>query len=461
MKITPEHFCVKDKERYVIDKVMLERFVTQQGFRCMYEDTGMRDIRVVRIENKRVKKSSTNFMYRYVVSILENGYEKWLQPLKDYTSFLFAATIIQMVRIEPNLLKDTASESFIPFDNGIISVTRNGATLKTYEEVLTGDTCIMNDRIIPRKVDLSINDYESGDWYKFCRNAVGRDGILYLMRSIGYLLHTYKDKSNAKMIMFSDTADVSNTNAMGGSGKSIIANDCLKEIRNVHWEDGKEFDPKGKFKFQGITAEHDIICIDDIPKGFRQEVIYNKVTGNFSAEDKFKARRTFSFENSFKTVITGNHGLVINGGSDERRTCMVGFTDYYNKEHQPKHEFEYRFFEEWYGEAEIQYQYFYNFCFECVRMYLEQGIASYKFDEIVKKGMYSNMSDGKMRAFDKQYELLIGEDNCMKMTDWEQVTGLRQDLVVEIMRNKGYRVLQTRKKTAMNPARSQRYYFER
>lgn len=460
MKITPEHFCIKDKDKCIIDKVMLERYVTQQGFRCMYEDTSQKDIRVVRIVDKRVKKSSTNFMYRYVVSVLENGYENWLQPLKNYTSFLFAATIIQMVRIEPNLLKDTVSESFIPFDNGIVSVTKRGVKLKTYEQVLTGETCIMNDRIIPRSIDLSITNYKNGDWYKFCLNAVGEEGLPYLMRTIGYLLHTYKDKSNAKMIMYSDTANTNSTNAMGGSGKSIIAYDCLKEIRYVHWEDGKEFDPKGKFKFQGITAEHDIICIDDIPKGFRQEVIYNKVTGNFSSEEKFKSRQTFSFDNSFKTVITGNHGLVISGGSDARRTCMIGFTDYYNMNNQPIHEFGVRFFKEWYGDAEIQFQYFYAFCFECIRMYLQQGIESYKFDEIVKKGIYNSIPENKMLQFDKQMKLFIGEDNCMRMSDWQLISGIKEDIVIDIMKNKGYEVKVTRKKTPQNPSRSQRYYFE-
>lgn len=461
MPITPADFCEEEKKgKYTINKVMLERYVTQQGFRCMYEDMNQRDIRVVRIINKRVFKSSTNIMYRYVVSKLEGHYDKWLEPLKNYTSFLFAATIIQMVRIEPNLLRDTSTECFIPFNNGVANITKSGTVIKTYEQVLSGETCIMNDRIIPRGVDLSHSNYKDGDWYKFCENAVGKQGITYLMRTIGYMLHTYKDKANAKMIMFSDTAFLDNNNAMGGSGKSIIAYDSLAQIRNVHWEDGKEFDPRGKFKFQGITSEHDIICIDDIPEGFKQEVIYNKVTGNFSSEEKFKSRQTFSFDNSFKTIITGNYGLIISGGSDSRRTCMIGFTDHYNKENQPIHEFKCRFFSEWVGDKAIEYQYFYNFVFECIKMYFNMGIDSYKFEEIVAKGIYNNLPKSKIAAIDRIADRTIGEENCMRMTDWEDLTGIPSESFKTIMKNKGYLIKSTRMKTKRNPNRSQRYYFE-
>jgi len=460
MPITPADFCTEDKGKYTINKVMLERYVTQQGFRCMYEDMNQKDIRVVRIVNKRVQKSSTNIMYRYVVKKLENGYEKWLEPLKNYTSFLFAATIIQMVRIEPSLLRDTATESYVPFENGVICIDKSRIVLKSYEEVLTGETCIMSDRIIPRSIDLSKTDFRAGHWYKFCERAVGVAGIPYLMRAIGYMLHNYKDKSNAKMVMFSDTGFLENNNAMGGSGKSIIAYDSLKQIRNVHWEDGKEFDPKGKFKFQGITAEHDIICIDDIPKDFKQEVIYNKVTGNFSSEEKFKSRQTFSFDNSFKTIITGNYGLVITGGSDSRRTCMIGFTSHYSENHQPMHEFKRRFFSEWTGEYAVQYQYFYHFMFECIRMYLSEGIDSYRFDDIVMKGIYNNIPRNKINKVDAYVEMVVGEANCMKMTDWEDITGIPRESFKSFMANRGYVIKETRMKTERNPARSQRYYFD-
>lgn len=460
MPITPADFCIEEKGKYTINKVVLERYVTQQGFRCMYDDMNQKDIRVVRVVDKLVHKSSTNIMYRYVVKKLEDGYEKWLEPLKNYTSFLFTPTIIQMVRIEPTLLKDTATESFIPFENGIVCIDRTGVVLKSYNEVLTGETCIMSDRIIPRSIDLSKNEYKRGHWYQFCERAVGTSGISQLMRALGYMLHTYKDQSNAKMVMFSDTAFLENTNAMGGSGKSIIAYDSLKQIRNVHWEDGKEFDPKGKFKFQGITSEHDIICIDDIPKNFPQEVIYNKVTGNFSSEEKFKSRQTFSFDNSFKTIITGNHGLVVRGGSDKRRTCMIGFTNHYSESHQPINEFGRRFFSEWTGNYAIEYQYFYHFMFDCLRMYLDKGMENYRFDDIVMKGIYNNIPRSKLSKIDKYVEMVIGEENCMRMIDWEELTGIQLNTFKSFMASKGYVVKETRMKTERNPNRSQRYYFD-
>lgn len=460
MPITPADFCIEEKGKPLIDKVVLDYYCTQEGFRCMFESSNLRDICVVRIVDKRVYNSSTHSMYHYVRDMLKKNHAKWLKPLKEYTSFLFAPTIIQMMRIEPDLLRDTATESFIPFINGIVSVTKENITLKTYSQVLLGETCIMNDRIIPRKIDLSKNDFKKGVWYKFCENAVGKDGIGYLMRSLGYLLHTYKDKANAKMIMFSDTSNVTNKDAMGGSGKSIIAYDSIKEIRNVHWEDGKEFEPNGRFKFQGITSSHDVICIDDIPKGFRQEVIYNKVTGNFSSEEKFKSRQTFSFDNSFKTILTGNYGLVITGGSDSRRTCLIGFTNHYNEKHQPIHEFGDRFFSEWVGESAIEYQYFYCFMFECIRMYLNQGIESYKYNEIVTKGLYNGLSKSQMERLNGVIDRIVGEENCMRINEFELLSGIPIESLKSIMLNKGCEIKQTRLRTKRNPDRNLRYYFD-
>jgi len=93
-------------------------------------------------------------------------------------------------------------------------------------------------------------------------------------------------------------------------------------------------------------------------------------------------------------------------------------------------------------------------------MYLSQGMESYKYDEIVRKGVYNSLSDHQMGIFDKKMKSIIGEDNCMRFVDWENFMGLKQEIVIDIMTNKGYVIKTTRKKTTLNPARSQRYYFE-
>jgi len=420
----------------------------------------MSDIRMVRVIDKRVSNSNANAMYRYLVGIIAPKHRQWLEPLKAYGVLLFLPTIIQMERIEPDLLKDTATTCYLPFDNGIISINRFGVKLNPYNEILVGKTCILNEKIIHKTVDLNCGDFKQGAWYQFCEKAVGAEGLSYLMRTLGYMIHTYKDKSNAKMIMFADSDHLDNPNAMGGTGKSLIAFDSLKELRLTHWEDGKNFNSKDKFKFQGVKAEHDIVCIDDIPKNFNQDVLYNMVTGNFSSEEKYKARVTLNFQDSCKFIITGNFGFVLSGDSDKRRSIVIGFTNHFNKQNTPMEEFKYRFFDEWVDERAIEYQYFYEFMFECVKQYLLHGIESYRYDEIVQKGVASAFSQSLLAAIHAVKAQFIGIKNAMRMMDWQTIVGTKEPETLEVLRkvmdSEGYIIKTTRKHGT-----STLYYFEK
>lgn len=464
--IKPKDFCKwsnedESKRKPIIDEVILEDYITQCGFRCMYDDFKQNDIRMVRVVDSRVSSASTNMLYHFLKGEISKYNATWLQPLKAYRVLLFAPTIIQMDRVEPDLLRDTAHKSYIPFDNGIVQVTKSDVTLRGYSDVLVGKTCILNDKIIPRKVDLSVLNYEDGSWYKFCRNAVGEDGLPFLMRAIGYMLHTYKDKSKAKMIMFSDSDNLDSPEANGGSGKSLIANDSLREIRNVHWEDGKSFDPKNKFKFQGLNTSHEIAVLDDIEKGFNQEVLYNMITGSFSSQEKFKTTKTISFEDSCKFIITGNFGFSMNGGSDKRRSCVIGFTNFYNKQNEPISEFGHRFFEDWVDDLAIEYQYFYRFMFECIQLFLNNGIADFKYDNVVKKGIVNKYPKALVEAIESMKHRTIGIDNACRMKDWYSFIGVNNDKAVEAFRktmeSDGYILKEVNKR--VNGVPSKLYYW--
>jgi hypothetical protein len=464
--ITPDDFCKwsssnEEKRKPIIDEVVLEEYITQCGFRCMYDDFKLNDIRMVRVKDFRVSNSSTNMLYHFLKTDISKSHKEWLQPLKAYRVLLFAPAIIQMNRIEPNLLRDTANKSYIPFNNGIVEITKSGVALKSYGEVLSKKTCLLEDKIIQRDVDLSKSDYENGSWYKFCKNAVGVEGLPALMSAIGYMLHTYKDKSKASMIMFSDSANDDDLNANGGSGKSLIAYYGLREIRNTHWEDGKSFDPGSTFKFQGLTPAHEITIIDDIKKRFNQEVLYNMITGEFSLQVKYKTATRIDFENSCKFIITGNFGISLNGDSDKRRSCIIGFTDHYNKSNTPIKEFGHRFFDDWVDDLAVEYQYFYNFMFACIKLFLNKGISDYNYDSVIKKGVTNTYPKNLLDAIDRMKDRTIGIDNAMKMKYWYDFIGVNNEKSVEafrkVMELDGYMMKEVNKRLGGVP--SKLYYW--
>jgi hypothetical protein len=57
-----------------------------------------------------------------------------------------------------------------------------------------------------------------------------------LETTLGYLLHTYKDKTDQKAIIFNDQEIDDNPN--GGSGKSLVLT-AIGKIRNIVKIDGK------------------------------------------------------------------------------------------------------------------------------------------------------------------------------------------------------------------------------
>jgi len=471
MPITPNEFCQWKGEvdapnrKPVISKVSLERYLTQQGFYCCYDDSNQSDIHMVRVIDRRIYNCGTNIMYNYLVNVLEKEHSQWLDALKDYIVLLFKPTIIQMKRLEPKMLRDTDTTSYIPFNNGVVTVTRTGVELKSYSELLTGNTYILNSKIIPRNIDLQFANYESGVWNRFLTNAVGEKGLPYLKRALGYMLHTHKDKSNAKIVFLSDSTSGNHSRAMGGSGKSLISYSALNELRNVFYEDGKSFNPKSTFKFQGLSIDNDICCIDDVVKEFNQKVIYNLTTGNFSSEEKYKARKIIDFQDSCKFIINGNYGISLDDDSDIRRTCIIGLTDYYNARNTPMMEFKHRFFSEWTGDRAIEYQYFYATMFSCIQMYLQSGMESYKYEQVAKKGTVNKYPDTLIKSINTVKHNFIGIANAMTQEDIkERIGNYTTDCIKalkSIMESDGYDWLKDRKRVIgkVNPA--DLYYFKK
>ena len=67
---------------------------------------------------------------------------------------------------------------------------------------------------------LSKDDAFKGNFALFASRAVGDEGFSALCRSMGYMLHTYKDASRAKMVFFSDADRKSTRLNSSHSGES-------------------------------------------------------------------------------------------------------------------------------------------------------------------------------------------------------------------------------------------------
>jgi len=118
----------------------------------------------------------------------------------------------------------------------------------------------------------------------FLRNVVQGDEARFnsLKSVIGYLLHDYKNPTEARAIVLNDEKISENPN--GRTGKSIIGK-ALQKIRKSSRIDGKNF-KFDRFAFQQVDLDTKILDFNDVNKNFDFEKLFSIVTDNLDVEKK-------------------------------------------------------------------------------------------------------------------------------------------------------------------------------
>ena len=205
-----------------------------------------------------------------------------------------------------------------------------------------------------------------------------------LERSIGYLCHRYHYKSNRRYIVFVDTFTCDGpsygSSSNGGSGKSLLAW-MLGRLMNYTELDGRSF-KKSTFdihkKFAPVTPATELVCLDDVAKGFPAECLFTLTTGDFHIERKYRNPFSIPAESAPKIVITSNFPLEGEGNSYRRRECVVPVSTYYREQQESYGESPYTLHgckhlgtEDWSTEDWSQ---FYHYVFSCISKYLAKGL---------------------------------------------------------------------------------------
>lgn len=288
-------------------------------------------------------------------------------------------------------LRDSRDTAYFPFLNGIVVVNRDGVELRGYDDVLKGGEIVYKDKIVKRNVEVIDREHAiRSDFADFCRKAIdGSDtfgtGYKYLMRALGYMLHNYKDPATAKMVFFSDC---NNTNGIseGRTGKSLCGQVALRQLRQLVTVDGKQFDYQDRYMLDNVEQQTDIVCMQDMRRGFNQETLYNLITGDFQVGKKYKSKTVIPFEKAPKIIADSNFSIKLNGSSDLARICVIGFGHFFSYERTPSQYYKKRFFDDW---NDNDFNLFFSFMFYCVKDYLNKGVASYRLNEIAAYSVYN------------------------------------------------------------------------
>jgi hypothetical protein len=278
-------------------------------------------------------------------------------------------------RTKHPFLEDTKDTAYLLYGDSFIRVTKGGIKKIKYDEL---DKCIWEtDKINREFIKRDFSDIkDQSDFYKFLYDICdtgdpdfSANRLESLLTIIGYVLHGYKDPTNAKAIILMDS-NVS-LNPQGGTGKSLLI-EALKKIRkSLVIEDGKRLNTKGRFEWVQITRNTKIVAIDDIRQKFKFQDLFSMITNDLIVEQKGIDKFSFPFKKSPKFILSTNYAVDGIGESYYRRVVEFELSDHYNQKNTPRAKYGRTFFEDW---DQSQWELFDNLMVYAIQSFLKHGI---------------------------------------------------------------------------------------
>lgn len=363
-------WAISDKKVISVDPMKYRDFLNKYGFQKYYPERAERSTFVRVVENK-VNLSSVDQIKDFVLGHLMKQKQVDVWNYCSKSPYLFTDGHLSMLDpIELMMLQDTKDVSFIPYRNGVVKITKNKVDIVPYIDI---DGYIWDRQIIDRnyKPTKTIqNDFKS---FVSKVSADDEQRVNALETTLGYLLHTYKDKTDQKAIIFNDQEIDDNPN--GGSGKSLVLT-AIGKIRNIVKIDGKSFNPqKSDFVYQRVNLDSQILAFDDVKKNFDFEQLFSLISEGITVNRKNKDEIFIPFERSPKIVITTNYVISGAGGSHDRRRHEIEFNQYFNAQRSPLDEYGRLLFDHW---TALDWLIFDNYMISNLQKFLSMGLVKSK-----------------------------------------------------------------------------------
>lgn len=408
-------------EKITIEPNQYSAFLAKHGFGKYYPERALSPTFVLIKENK-VRLSSVEQIKDFVLKYLESRCEISVWNYCSRSTYLFSENFLNMIHsIDVAMLQDTKTSSFIPFKNGVVEVTKNKVELKSYIDV---DGYIWENQILNR--DFVELKQHKNDFQDFISKVSNQDDTRTqaLESTLGYLLHTFKDKTEQKAIIFNDQEIDDNAN--GGSGKSLMLT-AIGYFRNIVTVDGKQFNSmKNDFVYQRVNLDTQILAFDDVKKNFDFEQLFSVVSQGITVNRKNKDEIYIPFERSPKIVITTNYVIAGAGSSHDRRRHELEFFQYFNAQHSPLKEYGRLLFDSW---TQDDWTKFDNYMISNLQKYLNEGLtATTSINADTKRFIQATCKDFFEFTREGNIPLNVYNYNQIKLQEFQKETNSFKDL---------------------------------
>jgi DNA primase catalytic core len=419
-------WCVSDAGLEISMKDYID-FIIDEGFAKYYLD---KDYTFIQMKQNIVKECSLPQIKDHILSYIdcmeedESGTKQQLyETLYNSVSHYFSEGLVECIPPQKITFKrDTSECAYVYYENGYVCVAGGSEyQLYSYENL---ESPIWEHIINQRPIDLILIKRGRAEYEQFLWNVSGgnEDRFLSICSAIGYMLHDYKQESNAKAIVLCDQMISDNPN--GRTGKSLIGK-ALEKIKNVERVDGKNFDFKPTFTFQMVKLGTQIIDFNDVKANFDFERLFSVITDGMSIEYKNKSPFVIPFSESPKIMISTNYTIKGIGSSFKDRMFEIEFSDYYNPNHKPKDDFGHDFFTGWDSE---EWNRFDNFMLECLQLYLDEGLIGCAVVNLTQRKLIDQTS-AQFVEFAEEYIDLNEEYNlALLFTEFKNNIGFENDM---------------------------------
>jgi hypothetical protein len=269
-----------------------------------------------------------------------------------------------------------------------VRITKDGKEFKKYSDYNDMNVYMWKSQQMPRNYIPA--DEKMSVWEQFLLRLAGvwtynedgtrttdptlqRERMEVLYSYIGYLLHAFFD-TKLFAINFTDMHMDEDGEANGRSGKTLLGQGIGKML-NPNTKDtaiyteisGRDFSHADLRKYDACNIDTKLVHLNDLPKKFDVEKIFNLITEGVQVQKIYKAK----FLIRAKIILSSNQTLYIKGESAKDRIMPFEISDYYYSGFGPDDEFKHWFFSDW---DDAEWARFDEFMQSCVQYYLRYGV---------------------------------------------------------------------------------------
>jgi len=387
----------KGEDIITINPFKFKTFLEENGFNKYYPEGGDTPL-FVKHEQNIVNTTSIEKIKDFVLEHLEskNEWSVWNYVAKS--SILFSEKYLNMLdSIALKMLQDTKEDCFLYYQNGVVKIGKKTIDFLSYIEV---DGFVWEKHIIQR--DYKKSNKLKNDFQDLVAKVSNNDEkrLKSLENTIGYLMHSFKDKTDQKAIILNDQEI--NDDPNGGSGKSLMLT-ALTYFKKLVQIDGKTFDPnQSQFVYQRVDVDTQILAFDDVKKNFNFEQLFSLVSGGITVNKKNKDEIFIPFDRSPKIIITTNYVINGSGGSHDRRRHEVEFYQYFSSKRSPIEEYGRLLFDSWNEQDWISFD---NYMIKITQTFLNEGLTQTisinanikRFIQQTSKDFYDWIEEGNIK----------------------------------------------------------------